>query len=115
MLSCASRATLLGSGQTPINCWNPSESLTLRPTRQASQKRVAQEGFELSSTTAYTARHECTIPRTGQAFLSRLATAIAQSPASEIWCIFDNTASGAATANALKIQTSLALTLKLKL
>jgi uncharacterized protein YecE (DUF72 family) len=46
-------------------------------------------------------------------FLSRLATAIAQSPASEIWCIFDNTASGAATANALKIQTSLALTLKL--
>ena len=40
-------------------------------------------------------------------FLSRLADAIAQSAATEVWCIFDNTASGAATANALEIQTRL--------
>jgi len=40
-------------------------------------------------------------------FLSRLANAILQSAAKEVWCIFDNTASGAATANALEIQTRL--------
>jgi uncharacterized protein YecE (DUF72 family) len=37
-------------------------------------------------------------------FLSKLAKAIAQSPAKEVWCIFDNTVSGSATANALEIQ-----------
>jgi uncharacterized protein YecE (DUF72 family) len=40
-------------------------------------------------------------------FLSSVADAITQSSAAEVWCIFDNTASGAATANALEIQTSL--------
>ena len=40
-------------------------------------------------------------------FLSKLANAIAQSSGSDIWCIFDNTVSGAATANALEIQTRL--------
>jgi uncharacterized protein YecE (DUF72 family) len=40
-------------------------------------------------------------------FLSRLENAIIQSAAKEVWCIFDNTASGAATANALEIQTRL--------
>jgi hypothetical protein len=33
--------------------------------------------------------------------------ASAQSSASDVWCIFDNTVSGAATANALDIQTRL--------
>jgi uncharacterized protein YecE (DUF72 family) len=40
-------------------------------------------------------------------FLSNLANAIVQSSASDIWCIFDNTVSGAATANALEMQTRL--------
>jgi uncharacterized protein YecE (DUF72 family) len=40
-------------------------------------------------------------------FLSSLANAIMQSSAAEVWCIFDNTASGAATADALEIQTRL--------
>jgi uncharacterized protein YecE (DUF72 family) len=40
-------------------------------------------------------------------FLSKLSNAIAQSSAADIWCIFDNTVSGAATTNALEIQTSL--------
>jgi uncharacterized protein YecE (DUF72 family) len=44
------------------------------------------------------------------AFLSSLLTAIHADPAEEVWCIFDNTASGAATANALWIQTQLATT-----
>lgn len=38
------------------------------------------------------------------AFLARLATTLRQSAAREVWCIFDNTASGAAAANALEIQ-----------
>ena len=38
------------------------------------------------------------------AYLTRLATAICADPyASEIWCIFDNTASGAAIDNALTL------------
>jgi uncharacterized protein YecE (DUF72 family) len=40
-------------------------------------------------------------------FLSDLAEAVAKSSAREVWCIFDNTASGAATANALELQTRL--------
>src|SRR4051794_21351996 len=42
-------------------------------------------------------------------FLSRITDEITQSSAAEVWCIFDNTASGAATANALEIQTRLGL------
>jgi uncharacterized protein YecE (DUF72 family) len=41
------------------------------------------------------------------AFLSTLAAAIHGSAAEEVWCIFDNTASGAATANALTLQMQL--------
>lgn len=41
------------------------------------------------------------------AFLSTLAAAIRGSAAEEVWCIFDNTASGAATANALTLQMQL--------
>jgi uncharacterized protein YecE (DUF72 family) len=37
-------------------------------------------------------------------YLRSLATAIAQHPAKKIWCIFDNTASGAALGNALTLQ-----------
>jgi uncharacterized protein YecE (DUF72 family) len=42
-------------------------------------------------------------------FLSKLATHIAEADADEIWCIFDNTASGAAVGNALdlKLETQL--------
>jgi uncharacterized protein YecE (DUF72 family) len=39
--------------------------------------------------------------------LSELANAISQSRAEEVWCIFDNTASGAATENALEVQMNL--------
>jgi uncharacterized protein YecE (DUF72 family) len=39
------------------------------------------------------------------AFLARLAAKIRGAEANEVWCIFDNTASGAATANALAMQT----------
>jgi uncharacterized protein YecE (DUF72 family) len=42
-----------------------------------------------------------------QSFLSRLADTISQSRADEVWCIFDNTVSGAAAENALEIQTNL--------
>jgi uncharacterized protein YecE (DUF72 family) len=42
------------------------------------------------------------------AFLAKLAAEIRGTAAKEIWCIFDNTASGAATANALAMQTRLA-------
>jgi uncharacterized protein YecE (DUF72 family) len=42
------------------------------------------------------------------AFLARLAAAIRRTRTQEIWCIFDNTVSGAATANALAMQTRLA-------
>jgi uncharacterized protein YecE (DUF72 family) len=41
------------------------------------------------------------------AFLSTLAAALRGSAAEEVWCIFDNTASGAATANALTLQMQL--------
>ena len=37
-------------------------------------------------------------------WLHRLAAQLAASPAAERWCIFDNTASGAALANALELQ-----------
>jgi len=40
-------------------------------------------------------------------FLSKLANTISQSRAEEVWCIFDNTVSGAATENALEIRMSL--------
>ena len=40
-------------------------------------------------------------------FLSELANTISQSDAEEIWCIFDNTVSGAATENALQVQAKL--------
>jgi len=40
-------------------------------------------------------------------FLSKLANTISQSSAEDVWCIFDNTVYGAATANALEIQTRL--------
>ena len=40
-------------------------------------------------------------------FLSKLANFISQSAADEVWCIFDNTVSGAATENALEIQATL--------
>jgi uncharacterized protein YecE (DUF72 family) len=41
------------------------------------------------------------------AFLARLAAAIRNTTAKEVWCIFDNTVAGAATANALALQTQL--------
>jgi uncharacterized protein YecE (DUF72 family) len=43
----------------------------------------------------------------GPIFLSELANTISQSRADEVWCIFDNTVSGAATENALEIQLKL--------
>jgi uncharacterized protein YecE (DUF72 family) len=39
-----------------------------------------------------------------EAALQALAAAMAASPAAERWCVFDNTASGAAAANALQLQ-----------
>jgi uncharacterized protein YecE (DUF72 family) len=42
------------------------------------------------------------------AFLTRLDAAIRRRATQEVWCIFDNTVSGAATANALAMQTRLA-------
>ncbi|MDB5444709.1 MAG: hypothetical protein JWQ97_26 [Phenylobacterium sp.] len=44
----------------------------------------------------------------GEAELGRLAQALARSPASETWCVFDNTASGAAAADALALAAVLA-------
>jgi uncharacterized protein YecE (DUF72 family) len=44
----------------------------------------------------------------GQGFLQRLALALDASPAEEVWCMFDNTASGAAMADALRLQALLA-------
>lgn len=44
----------------------------------------------------------------GEPNLRRLARAMAASPASERWCIFDNTASGAAAGDALALQALLA-------
>jgi len=44
------------------------------------------------------------------AFLARLAAAIRRTAAKEVWCIFDNTVAGAATANALALQTQLVTT-----
>lgn len=41
------------------------------------------------------------------AFLERLANALRAGPAAENWCIFDNTTSGAAAANALALQNLL--------
>jgi uncharacterized protein YecE (DUF72 family) len=41
------------------------------------------------------------------AFLATLASAIRKSKAREVWCIFDNTASGAAAANALAMKALL--------
>jgi uncharacterized protein YecE (DUF72 family) len=41
----------------------------------------------------------------GKLRLGRLANALAAAAAAETWCIFDNTASGAATANALELQS----------
>jgi uncharacterized protein YecE (DUF72 family) len=41
------------------------------------------------------------------AFVAELAAQIRGAAAKEVWCIFDNTASGAATANALAMQTQL--------
>lgn len=45
-------------------------------------------------------------------FLSSLADTISESRAEEVWCIFDNTVSGAATENALEIQRHLAICLE---
>jgi uncharacterized protein YecE (DUF72 family) len=42
------------------------------------------------------------------AFLTRLEAVIRGTVTQEVWCIFDNTVSGAATANALAMQTRLA-------
>jgi uncharacterized protein YecE (DUF72 family) len=39
------------------------------------------------------------------AFLTRIADALATSPASSRWCIFDNTARGAAVVNGLKLRS----------
>jgi uncharacterized protein YecE (DUF72 family) len=55
----------------------------------------------------------CTAPRIyfsayGQAFLQELAHALAATPADELWCIFDNTASGAAMTDTLLLQALLA-------
>lgn len=44
----------------------------------------------------------------GDAALDSLAAEIASSPAAERWCIFDNTTSGAAAADALRLQDRLA-------
>ena len=41
------------------------------------------------------------------AFVAELTAQIGGAAAKEVWCIFDNTASGAATANALAMQTQL--------
>jgi uncharacterized protein YecE (DUF72 family) len=41
------------------------------------------------------------------AHIARMATLLAESPAAERWCIFDNTASGAALGNALALQDML--------
>lgn len=43
-----------------------------------------------------------------QQFISNLATTIQASDAQEVWCIFDNTASGAATANAIALKALIA-------
>jgi uncharacterized protein YecE (DUF72 family) len=43
-----------------------------------------------------------------ETYLQRLAATIAQQQASEIWCIFDNTASGAALGNAQTLKRLLA-------
>jgi uncharacterized protein YecE (DUF72 family) len=43
------------------------------------------------------------------AFVAELAAQIRGAAAKEVWCIFDNTALGAATANALAMQTQLAI------
>lgn len=43
------------------------------------------------------------------AFLAGLAAAIRSTAAHEVWCIFDNTVSGAATANALALQTQVTI------
>ena len=42
------------------------------------------------------------------AFVAELTAQMRGAAAKEVWCIFDNTASGAATANALAMQTQLA-------
>jgi uncharacterized protein YecE (DUF72 family) len=41
------------------------------------------------------------------AFVAELAAQIRGAAPKEVWCVFDNTASGAATANALALQTQL--------
>ncbi|MET0294642.1 MAG: DUF72 domain-containing protein [Phenylobacterium sp.] len=45
----------------------------------------------------------------GEAFLSALAEDLCANPARELWCVFDNTTSGAAAANALSLQERLSL------
>jgi uncharacterized protein YecE (DUF72 family) len=48
--------------------------------------------------------------RYGDAYLTTLATAMCQlMSADEVWCVFDNTASGAAAANALELSEKLRL------
>jgi uncharacterized protein YecE (DUF72 family) len=41
--------------------------------------------------------------------LAKLAATLAESPADEVWCVFDNTTSGAAAANALELKQLLNL------
>ena len=46
--------------------------------------------------------------RYDQQFIASLATAISSLPAEEVWCIFDNTASGSAIENAWELRRALA-------
>ncbi|HET9146648.1 MAG TPA: DUF72 domain-containing protein [Acetobacteraceae bacterium] len=46
------------------------------------------------------------------AHIARMATLLAESPAAERWCIFDNTASGAALGNTLALQDMLSSALR---
>jgi len=43
----------------------------------------------------------------GAEFLASLASKVSASASSEIWCVFDNTASGAALGNALTLSEQL--------
>ena len=41
-------------------------------------------------------------------FIGKLADLLARSASGDVWCVFDNTAAGAAIENALELQTLLA-------
>ena len=100
----ASRGTGAGSSRGRAASWRSSGWPASPPTRPWSRRPRSRAGGAAWCTTACTGRRGCTTRRTRTSTwtLSRAGSSGRRRSAA-VWCIFDNTALGAATANALQV------------